>query len=160
MLPFRGRRPNLMLLLSSRASTHSKAPFFSLSQKGSLHFTASSSANSHWTNVKFCSLLEQILLFNLTQHLNSLELAVEREIWHLEAWSSFFCKVYSENVNKIVHFICHCIHHSILFRTVLVICIDDFCNGRTVCLKWVTVRGCTRFKRNTWVTTQQPSIDW
>ena len=54
-----------MLLLSSRAGTHSVAPFVSLSQKGSLGFTASSSANSYWTNVKFCSLSEQILLFNL-----------------------------------------------------------------------------------------------
>ncbi|WP_419586516.1 hypothetical protein, partial [Thiolapillus sp.] len=53
-----------MLLLSSRAGTHSAAPFFSLSRKGSLHFTASSGANSYWTNMKFCSLSEQILLFN------------------------------------------------------------------------------------------------
>ena len=54
-----------MLLLSSRAGTHSVAPFFSLSQKGSLHFTVSSGANSYWTNMKFCSLSEQNLLFNL-----------------------------------------------------------------------------------------------
>ena len=38
---------------------------FSLSRKGPLHFTASSGANSYWTKLKFCSLSEQILLFNL-----------------------------------------------------------------------------------------------
>ena len=53
-----------MLLLSSRAGTHSAAPFFLLSRKVSLRFTASSRANSYWTNMKFCSLSEQILLFN------------------------------------------------------------------------------------------------
>ena len=53
-----------MLLLSSHASTYSAASFFSLSRKGSLHFTASASANSYWTNMKFCSLSEQILLFS------------------------------------------------------------------------------------------------
>ena len=53
-----------MLLLSSRAGTHSAAPFFLLLRKGSLNFTVSSGANSHWTNMKFCSLSEQILLFN------------------------------------------------------------------------------------------------
>ena len=53
-----------MLLLSSHTSTCSAAPFFSLSQKESLHFTALSRTNSHWTNMKFCSLSEQILLFN------------------------------------------------------------------------------------------------
>ena len=73
----------------------------------------------------------------LTHGWNSLELEVEREIWCLEVWSFFFCKVYSENVNKIVHFMCHCIHHSVLFWTVLMICINDFCNSRTVNLKWV-----------------------
>ena len=53
-----------MLLLSSRAGTHSAASFFWLSQKGSLYFTASSCTNSYWTNRKFCSLSEQFLLFN------------------------------------------------------------------------------------------------
>ena len=53
-----------MLLLSSRAGTHSAAPFFSLSRKGSLHFTASSGANSYLTQMKLCSVAEQILLFN------------------------------------------------------------------------------------------------
>ena len=74
MLPFPGRRLNLMLLLPSHAGTHSAAPFFSLSRKGSLHFTASSSANSHWIDMKFCSLSEQILLFN-----PAIEIA-----WHLQ----------------------------------------------------------------------------
>ena len=38
--------------------------FLLLLRKRSLHFTALSGTNSHWTNMKFCSLLEQILLFN------------------------------------------------------------------------------------------------
>ena len=65
LLPFCGRRPNLMLLLSSHAGTHFTAPFFSLSRKGSLLFTALSRANSHLTNMTFCNLSEQVLLFNL-----------------------------------------------------------------------------------------------
>ena len=32
--------------------------------KGSLHFTASSRASFHWTNMQLCSLSELILLFN------------------------------------------------------------------------------------------------
>ena len=55
----------LLSLLSSSASTHSVAPFFSLLRKGSLHFTASSGTNSYWTNMKFRSLSEEVLLFNL-----------------------------------------------------------------------------------------------
>ena len=72
---------------------------------------------------------------------NSLELALEQEIWRLEVWSFFFWKVYLENVNKIVHFICRCIRHSVLFQTVFMICINDFCWGGTASLKWVTVYG-------------------
>ena len=53
-----------MLLLSSCAGTHSAAPFFLLLRKGSLRFKASSGTNSYWTNMKFCNLSEQILLFN------------------------------------------------------------------------------------------------
>ena len=53
-----------MLLLPLRSGTHSVAPFCSLWQKESLHFTASSGVNSHWTNMKFCILSEHILLFN------------------------------------------------------------------------------------------------
>ena len=72
---------------------------------------------------------------------NSLKLAVKQEIWRLKIWSFLFRKVYSENVNKIVHFIRGCIRHSILFRTVFMICIDDFCCDGTASLKWVTVHG-------------------
>ena len=42
---------------------------------------------------------------------NGLELALEQEIWRLEVWSFFFRKVYSENVNKVVHLIRHCFRH-------------------------------------------------
>ena len=53
-----------MLLLSSGAGKNSAAPFSPLWRKGSLHFIASSGANSHCTDMKFCSLSEQILLLN------------------------------------------------------------------------------------------------
>ena len=63
LLPFHGRKLNLMLLFSSWVSTHSVAPLFS-PWKESLHFTALSCANSHWTNMKFCTPSGQILFFN------------------------------------------------------------------------------------------------
>ena len=57
---FHGRGPNIMLLLSSCAGIHSATPFFSLSWKGSFHFTASSHASSHWAAYqnRSCSLTQ------------------------------------------------------------------------------------------------------
>ena len=103
-----------MLLLPSRTSTHSAAPFFSLLGKGSLHFTASFRANSHWTNMKFCSLSEQLLLFNPAFEIAS-NLHKDERYDVLEFGLFFFRNIHSENVSKIVHFIPHCIRHSILF---------------------------------------------
>ena len=138
-----------MLLLSSCAGTHCAAPFLLLLRKGSLHFTASSGTNSCWTNMKFCSLSDQILLFN-----RAFEIAWNSQQNERQDISKFclffFHKVYLENVNKIVHFICCCIRHSVLFRTVFMICINDFCNGGTI-----KVSDCVQFEQNTRVTTQQ-----
>ena len=53
-----------MLLVSSRAGTHSVAPFFFAVTKGVTSFHSFAGASSHWTDMKFCSLSDQILLFN------------------------------------------------------------------------------------------------
>ena len=91
---------------------------------------------------------------------NSLELALEQEIWRFEVWSFFFHKVYLENVNKIVHYIRCCIRHSILFRTVFMICIDDFCNGGTISLKWVTVRSLSEMHGSQHSRVQRGRLHW
>ena len=114
LLPFRGRRPNLMLLLFSCAGTHSSTPFFSLSRKGSLHFTASSSTNSHWTNMKFCSLSEQVLLFNPAFEIAWNSRQNKRyEVLRFVLFSSV--KITWKMSKKIVGFIRHCIRHLVLF---------------------------------------------
>ena len=73
LLPFHGRRPNLMLLLSSCADTHPAAPFFVTVVKRVTSFYSFVPRQFSSDNMKFCSLSEQIFLFNpvLEMSLNS-----------------------------------------------------------------------------------------
>lgn len=59
--------------------------------KRSLHFTALSHTNFYWTNIKFCNLSEQILLFNPVFE-TTFKLAAEWDIWHQVFWLMFSAK--------------------------------------------------------------------
>ena len=142
-----------MLLLSSHTGTHSMASFFCCCKRGlfiSQLCLVPILIGQIWNFAayqnRFCPLAQRVW--------NSFEPAVEREIWCLEVWSFFSPELYSENVNKIVHFIHHCIFHSVVFQTVFIICINDFCYGRTISLKWVTVHSLSETHGS------QHSIDW
>ena len=128
LLPFRGRRANLLLLSSSCTVTHSMAIFFFFFFAVTKWVTSFHSFVSHHFSLdKFK--VYQNRSCSLTQCLKRLKLAVEQEIWCWVCWTFCLCKACSENVDKIVHFIPYCICHSVLCKIVFRICIDGYCNG-------------------------------